>query len=71
MRTKIIENPDEEIVKEARQRLDENDGYCPCALLKNEDTKCMCLDFRQNVKEGWCNCGLYIKVKVGKDNGKT
>lgn len=24
-----------------------NDGYCPCSLIKNEDTKCMCKEFRE------------------------
>lgn len=24
-----------------------NDGYCPCACVKDQDTKCMCKDFRE------------------------
>jgi hypothetical protein len=39
----------------------ENDGYCPCALDKTEDTKCMCLEFRE-MESGVCPCGLYKKV---------
>lgn len=53
-------NPDEEYVKEIRKKLKANNGYCPCSLLKNEDTKCMCKEFRES-KEGWCHCGLYHK----------
>lgn len=54
-------NPDTEMAKLAREMLKENDGYCPCALDKNEDTKCMCKYFRE-LESGMCNCGLFIKV---------
>ena len=57
---KIKLNSDENIVKEIRQKLKDNDGYCPCKLYKNADTKCMCKDFREQ-SEGECHCGLYIK----------
>lgn len=36
------------------------DGYCPCMIEKNEDTKCMCKQFRE-MESGMCHCGLYIK----------
>ena len=58
---KIKLNSDENIVKEIRQKLKDNDGYCPCKLNKNADTKCMCKDFREQ-SEGECHCGLYIKT---------
>ena len=29
---------DKELVEEIRQRLKENDGYCPCRIEKNNDT---------------------------------
>lgn len=61
--TKIKQNPyitDEER-KEIIEKIKQNDGYCPCALWKDDTTKCMCLDFRKNVKNGPCHCGLYIK----------
>lgn len=58
---KIKLNSDENIVKEIRQKLKDNDGYCPCKLYKNADTKCMCKDFREQ-SEGECHCGLYIKT---------
>lgn len=50
--------------KEARKiqkSIRENDGYCICSLEKNEDTKCMCKEFREQ-KSGICHCGLYQKV---------
>ena len=63
--TKIILNPDEEIVKDIRERLKTNDGYCPCRISKTPDTKCMCKEFREQA-EGECHCGLYIKVPTNK-----
>ena len=39
-----------------------NDGYCPCAIERNEDTKCMCKEFREQESEGLCRCGRYMKV---------
>ena len=42
------------------KELKENDGYCPCAIIKNENTKCMCTEFR-NMETGTCRCGLYVK----------
>lgn len=59
---KIIQNPDPEYVKDVRDRLKENQGYCPCVLVKTDDTKCMCKEFRE-MESGMCHCGLYIKVK--------
>lgn len=53
---------DKELVAEIRTQLKENDGYCPCVIVKNEDTKCMCKEFREMI-EGTCHCGLYVKTK--------
>lgn len=61
MKTKIIISEDKELVDLIRQRLKENGGYCPCALFKTEETKCMCKDFREQ-EEGDCHCGLYSKI---------
>lgn len=57
---KIRLNPDQKYVKEIRRQLKENSGYCPCSLLKSEDAKCMCKEFRE-MESGMCHCGLYIK----------
>lgn len=59
-------NPDSEYVRSVRKQLKDNNGYCPCALVKNEDTKCMCKDFRE-MPEGMCSCGLYIKERDPAD----
>ena len=56
----IIQNPDAALVREMRVALAANDGYCPCMVEKNDDTKCMCKEFRE-AEAGPCHCGLYIK----------
>ena len=62
---KIIENPDKEIVKTVREGLKAKGVYCPCRLGKDEDNKCMCKEFREQIKdpnfEGFCHCLLYYK----------
>ena len=62
---KIIENPDKEIVKTVREGLKAKGGYCPCRLGKDADNKCMCKEFREQIKdpnfEGFCHCLLYYK----------
>lgn len=58
-------HPDSKIREKILTRIKENDGYCPCATIKDETTKCMCQDFRNEIKNpdfiGSCHCGLYIK----------
>nr|DAX24606.1 MAG TPA: ferredoxin-thioredoxin reductase [Caudoviricetes sp.] len=63
---KVRLNPDEEFVKDIKRQLKANSGYCPCSLVKNEDTKCMCKEFRE-MDSGMCHCGLYIKDKEESD----
>jgi ferredoxin-thioredoxin reductase catalytic subunit len=70
---KIRLNPDKETVEAVRSALKETGGYCPCALTKTDDTKCMCKDFRDQVSRGIlgeCHCGLYEAVieKEGFEN---
>lgn len=63
---KIIQNPDKEYSKDIKKRLKENNGYCPCQLIKSSDTKCQCKLFKEQVErgeEGACHCGLWIAVK--------
>ena len=44
-----------------------NDGYCPCAIERTPDTKCICKEFREQIAdpdfEGYCHCMLYYKEK--------
>lgn len=60
---KITYNQDKQIVDKILDALDKNNGYCPCKLEKNNDTKCMCKEFKEQ-KEGFCHCGLYIKENI-------
>lgn len=61
---KIRENSDKELVKSIREKLQTNNGYCPCSLIKNTDTKCMCKEFREQTEEGLCHCQLYEKYEI-------
>lgn len=64
---KVELNKDEEVVKVIKEGLKRNEGYCPCKRLKIEENKCMCLEFRNQIKdpnfEGYCHCMLYYKSK--------
>lgn len=51
------------------KKVKENDGYCPCKLVKTPKTKCMCQEFisltkelkqEQNDKVVICHCGAYV-----------
>jgi ferredoxin-thioredoxin reductase catalytic subunit len=64
---RIKPNPDREEFVNIYKRVKENDGYCPCRIKKNEDTKCMCKEFREQTEEGFCHCGLYQKVKLDSE----
>lgn len=62
---KVIQTPDKEYAAEVKKRLKENNGYCPCQLEKNIDTKCQCKIFREQIannEPGACHCGLWIAV---------
>lgn len=59
----VFMNADVQYRDEVLQKLKENDGYCPCKLDHNGDTKCKCKEFRDQVKNGIagsCHCGLWI-----------
>lgn len=58
---RVSVNSNKELVEDIRNRLKANDGYCPCRLVKNDDTKCMCKEFLEQTEPGECHCGLYIK----------
>ena len=64
---RVYENPDKETVRIVREGLAQKDGYCPCRLERTPDTKCMCTEFKNQIKdpdfEGFCHCMLYYKEK--------
>ena len=63
IKLKIKTVDDKEAVERISRMIKNNDGYCPCRIAKNADTKCMCKDFREQTEPGKCHCGLYEKVE--------
>lgn len=60
-------NEDKKIVRSVREGLARTGGYCPCRLAHTEDNKCICKEFREQMKdpdfEGYCHCRLYYKFR--------
>ena len=61
---KIFKNPNIEEYEEISRYVVVNNGYCPCKLVKSDDTKCPCKEFRDQKAEGYCHCGRYRKEEV-------
>ena len=64
---KVSLNENQEIVKKIQEGLERTGGYCPCRLKRTEENKCMCEEFKAQIKdpdfEGYCHCKLYYKSK--------
>ena len=64
---KVTLNPDAAVVAHIRRSAPGLGGYCPCRLARTEENKCMCQEFRDQIKdpdyEGFCHCLLYYKEK--------
>lgn len=64
---KVTLNKDEDIVNTIKEGLEKTGGYCPCRLERTEENKCICSEFRNQMKdpdfEGFCHCMLYYKSK--------
>ena len=60
-----INKEEPELVSEIIEQIKSNGGYCPCKVLHNEDTKCMCKEFKDTLNSNekpiydTCACGLY------------
>ena len=67
MKPKVRFNDNKEIVETIKAGLKAKGGYCPCRLEKNEENKCICKEFREQIAdpnfEGYCHCMLYYKEK--------
>lgn len=61
---KIVVTDDKELEKEVRAALKENNGYCPCKLVRKPSTRCLCDEFIDRETLGACHCGLYVKVEL-------
>lgn len=57
----LILNPNEEYRNMMLTKIEENEGYCPCTLVKDDDTICPCKKFREEDK---CCCKLYVEEEV-------
>lgn len=55
--------PNVDAYREISEAIRENDDYCCCALEKNDDSKCMCKNFRLQEESGFCHCGRFYKLK--------
>ncbi len=64
---KVVLNSNKEIVETVKKGLERTGGYCPCKLEHIPENKCMCEEFRNQIKdpdfEGYCHCMLYYKSK--------
>ena len=60
-------NPDAELVRLVKEGLRRTGGYCPCRTERTEETRCMCREFREQLRdpafEGFCHCMLYYKSR--------
>ncbi len=65
--SKVRYNENKEVVQTIKKGLEKTGGYCPCKLDRSEENKCMCKEFREQIKdenfEGYCHCMLYYKEK--------
>lgn len=61
---KIFPNPDKEVYESVTKEIKANDGYCCCRIVRNENTRCVCKDFKEQQTEGLCYCERFIKKEV-------
>lgn len=65
-------NPDKEVVRVVKEGLKRTGGYCPCRTLRTEDWKCMCKEFREQIKdenfEGFATVCSIINQKTKRRN---
>lgn len=43
-------------------------GYCPCAIIKDEESRCICKEFREG-QETNCHCGVWRKHDETRTTG--
>lgn len=60
----LITQKQDAAARKVKEALKANDGYCPCKLIKDETTRCICTEFLEQKTLGECTCGLYIKLEV-------
>jgi len=50
-------NPDKDYVRDMREAIAKNSGFCPCIIKKSADSRCPCKDF---IDKKICHCNLYV-----------
>lgn len=63
MEFSIKNNPNPDTFKSISDAVKENGNYCCCAISKNNDSLCMCKNFREQEETGFCHCGRFYKVQ--------
>ena len=60
-------NPNSKVVERLLEVMKNNGGYCPCRILRTEENRCICEEFKAQIAdenfEGYCHCQLYYKGK--------
>lgn len=59
-----VNTEEPELIAEILEQIKSNGGYCPCKVIHDEDTKCMCKEFKDTLNsekcsQDTCSCGLY------------
>lgn len=57
----INPNPDFVFRKQIEENIKNNNGYCISCAEQNENTKCVCQEFKDQDYSGFCKCGQYYK----------
>lgn len=62
---KIKRYANDELAAEIRASIKAAQGHCPCVpeFFRNEDTLCICKEFRESPVGTICACGMYIKME--------
>ena len=64
---KVRLNDDPAVVATVKEGLKRTGGDCPCRLERIPENKCVCEEFKAQIKdpnfEGYCHCMLYYKEK--------
>lgn len=65
LRHRVRLNPNAKVAAVVRQGLLRKGGYCPCRLVRTEEFRCPCAEFRSQLEDpgyhGPCHCRLYVK----------
>ena len=58
----IYPNPDFIFRKKIEEEIKNNDGFCLNCTEHTEETKCPCVEFKNQKSAGWCKCKQFFKI---------